>query len=167
MEKLPSEVCESFVCFCHFVNVFFFLEGTTGAVDSIHDFACKTFFHSSFASGSGIVGEPAETESLTSFRTNFERYLIVSTTYTAGFTFKNGHDVFESFLESFKTVFTGFCFYDFKCFVDNFLGNTFLPSSMILLTRRVTMMELYIGSGKTSRFAIFPLLGTFLPSFIN
>ena len=39
-----------------------------------------------------------------------------------------------------------------------------LPSNIMLFTNFVTTLLLYIGSGKTSLFAIYPLLGTILPS---
>ena len=36
----------------------------------------------------------------------------------------------------------------------------------MLLINFVTTLLLYIGSGKTSLFAIYPFLGTFLPSLL-
>ena len=50
---LESVMSESFVCFCHFVHIFFTFYRCACIVCSIHNFVCQSFFHGLFSSFSG------------------------------------------------------------------------------------------------------------------
>ena len=60
-----------------------------------------------FTAGTCISGQPAQTQGLTSLRTNFHGNLVSSATDTAGLNFQYGHDVLHSLLENFQRLLTG------------------------------------------------------------
>lgn len=45
-------MCESLVSFCHFMCIVTLLGSAACTVDSIKNFACKSFFHCFFIAGS-------------------------------------------------------------------------------------------------------------------
>ena len=69
-------MCECLVSLCHLVCIVTLLGSAAGAIHSIEDFTCKSFFHCLFASESGIVSHPAQTEGLSSLRTNLHWNLV-------------------------------------------------------------------------------------------
>ena len=105
------------------MHFFLLLECTTGAVLSVDDFSGETVGHGLFASGSGKINDPAQTQGLTSFRSNFHGNLVVGTTYTAGLNFQNGHNVFQCFGEHFQGVLTHLGFNLSERVVYNLLCN--------------------------------------------
>ena len=69
--------------------------------------------------------DPAETQGLSAFRTDFHRNLVSGTADTASLDFKDRHNIFHSLLEHFEGVFTCLFFDDVKSAVDDLLGDTF------------------------------------------
>ena len=105
---------ESFVCFCHSVGFFFLLHCATGVVSSIHDFICKAQIHGLFTALTSEGYQPTQTEGLTTVSTYFDRNLVVSTTNTTCFYFKNRHDVLHCFFKNFNGFISGFFSNDIK-----------------------------------------------------
>ena len=124
--QLPSEMSESLVGFCHLMGIITFLAGSAGVVQSVHDLAGKALSHGLLGTGSCISGKPSESQSLSSFGTDFHRDLVGSAADTTGLNLQNGHNVFECFGKSIESIFTGLLGYDIKCTVDDLLSDTLL-----------------------------------------
>ena len=144
---------ESLVSFCHFMCVFFLLYSCARIVVSVHQFTCKTFLHCTFAALTSIADHPADAQSQTAVCSYFNRYLVVSAAYTTSTNFEDWHYIIESLFENFDWFFIKFALADVECTVN------FLPSSITLLMKRVTILFPYTGSGRTSRFGTAPFLG--------
>src|SRR6185369_14806853 len=84
---LPSEVGESLVRIGHAVHVELLLNCAASIIKSVQKFFGKFFFHGLTLSVTCSFNHPADSEGSFSFRTNFDRYLIVGTTDTSGFQF--------------------------------------------------------------------------------
>ena len=119
-------MCKRLVCLCHTVSLFFLLERSTGIVRCIDYLGCKTVCHGTLAALSGKHYHPAKTQSLTSFCSYLQRYLIGRSTYTASLNLKYGHYVFKSFNKSFESILTSLRLNACKCVVNDLLGDSLL-----------------------------------------
>ena len=72
-----------FVSFSHSVSIVTSLDGTTVAVDSVHDLTGESLCHCAFTSCTCKVDQPSESESLTACRSYFHRNLVCCTTDSA------------------------------------------------------------------------------------
>src|SRR5690606_5109792 len=70
--------------------------------------------------------QPAHGQCQTTNRTDFNRYLVVSTTYTAAFYFNNWLNVVNGGCEHFNRIFAGFFLDVIKGAINNTFGNSFL-----------------------------------------
>ena len=120
--KSEPEVCESLVRFCHLVNVLFLFESGALLIAGIKNFAGEPFLHGALAPCACIKHDPAQTESLAAFRTDFEGNLIGGTADTASLDFQNGHDVVHCFLEYFKRLTAGLFTNDIESTVAGLLS---------------------------------------------
>ena len=121
-----SALCKRLVCLCHLVCIVTLLAGTAGVVQCIENLSCQTLLHCFFVPQSGILGDPAQTQSLTAFRTNFHRNLVCGTAHTASLYFQNRHYIVHSLLEHFQCILAGLFSNDVECTVNNLLGNALL-----------------------------------------
>jgi hypothetical protein len=117
--KLPAVMSKSLVGFSHFMSIFFLLYCCARIVVSVHQFTCKTFFHSTFAALAGIVDHPADTQSQTAVCSDFYRHLIVGAAYTTGTNFNDRHNIIESLFENFDWFFIQLAVADIKCAIDD------------------------------------------------
>ena len=124
--RLPTEMGECLVGLCHLVGILALLHGGAGIVAGIHDLAGEAFLHGLFTALAGIGRQPAKAEGLTTLGTNLQRNLVGSAADTTGLDFQGRHDVFHRLLEGVETVFAGLLFDDFKCAIDDSLGNALL-----------------------------------------
>ena len=123
LRGLPTEVGECLVGFGHLVGILTLLHSAAGVVGSIHDLACQALRHGALAASTGVCGQPAQTQGLTTGRTHLHGDLIGGTADTAGLDFQTGHDILHSLGEHFQRLLLGLFLDDIKGTVDNLLGN--------------------------------------------
>ena len=102
------------------------LHSAAGVVGSIHDLACQALRHGALAASTGVCGQPAQTQGLTSLRTNLDRNLIVRTANTACLNLQARHYVLHSLLENLQSVLARLLFDDLECFVNDLLSYALL-----------------------------------------
>ena len=124
--KLPSVMCESLVGFCHLMRIVTLLSSAAGAVQSVKDLSGQSLLHRLFRTKSGIARHPAQTQGLTSLRTNLDRNLIVRTANTACLNLQARHYVLHSLLENLQSVLARLLFDDLECFVNDLLSYALL-----------------------------------------
>ena len=107
------------------MSIFFFLDCSACIVESVHQFACQTFFHSAFTTKTSIIYNPTNTEGLTAISTNFNWHLIVRTTDTASTYFKYRHNIFQCLIKNFHWVLTHFGTNNFECIIYDSFSNAF------------------------------------------
>src|SRR5574344_947069 len=112
----------SLVGFCHLMNVFLLLDGGSGAIGGIDDFASKFLVHGLLVTKTGITHEPTKAESLFSFWSNFDWNLIVSSSDTANLEFDFRHNVINGGSEDIDGLFLGLVFNDLKAVVNDGLA---------------------------------------------
>ena len=123
LRGLPTEVGECLVGFGHLVGILTLLHSAAGVVGSIHDLACQALRHGALAASTGVSGQPAQTQGLTTGRTHLHGDLIGGAADTAGLDFQAGHDILHRLGEHFQRLLLGLFLDDIKGTVDNLLGN--------------------------------------------
>ena len=111
---------------CHLVSILTLLECRTGRIDGIHDLVSKSLLHRSLGTLTGIKGYPAQTEGLSSLRTNLHGNLIGCTADSTSFDFENGHDILHSSLKNLKRFLTGLLTDNVESLVNDFLSDALL-----------------------------------------
>ena len=119
-------MCESLVGFCHLMRIVTLLSSAAGAVQSVKDLSGQSLLHRLFRTKSGIARHPAQTQGLTSLRTNLDRNLIVCTANTACLNLQARHYVLHSLLENLQSVLARLLFDDLECFVNDLLSYALL-----------------------------------------
>lgn len=109
-EGSEAEVCKSTVRFSHFMDILFLADGVAFVVLGSDEFRSETESHVGFGAIAGGVKEPAQSEGLGTFRSDFHRNLIVRTTDAAGLRLEARLDVFEAGFELFERSFLAFDF---------------------------------------------------------
>src|SRR5262249_15855169 len=95
----PAIVRESFVGFCHAVNIFLFLDRRTATVGGIEQLVRELIDHSFFATSATVTDQPANRERGATIWIHFDRHLVVRTTYTGSLYFEQRLAVLDCLLE--------------------------------------------------------------------
>ena len=110
---------ESLVGFCVLVHILALLDGCAEIVARVHDLAYEALFHGLLAALAGVIHEPAQSQSLATGGTDFDRHLIGGAADTASLDFELGHDVVHRLGESVKRLLAGLFLDDVKSIVND------------------------------------------------
>ena len=102
------------------------LHSAAGVVGSIHDLACQALRHGALAASTGVSGQPAQTQGLTTGRTHLHGDLIGGAAHTAGLDLQGGHDVLQSLGVNLHGLLTGLVLDDIEGAIDHLLGHALL-----------------------------------------
>ena len=123
---LPAVMGKRLVGFRHAMRVFTLLGGAAGTVACIEDFSRETFLHGALGTGAAVSREPAQTEGLAAFRTDFDRNLVSGAAHAAGLYLQQRHDVLHGLLKHLEGFFAGLFTDNIERAVDDLLGNALL-----------------------------------------
>ena len=107
-------------------GIFTLLHGSAGVVGGVHDLTCQALSHGALTACAGVVGQPAQTQGLTTSGTNFHGDLIGSTADTAGLNFQAGHDILHSLCKNFQGLLLSLGLDDVESTVDHLLSHALL-----------------------------------------
>src|SRR5690554_3723568 len=122
LARLETKMGECLVGFCHAMNVFTLLDGSTLAFGGINQLASQPQGHGFFTTLARGLDQPAHCQRIATGWANLDWNLVGSTTYTTGFHFNQGSNGFECFFEGFQW-FNIFALLDgFQSTINNTLG---------------------------------------------
>ena len=124
---------ESLVGLSHLVSIFLLLDSCAGVVSGIHQLAGQSLIHGLLATQSCVVYDPADAQSHAAVRANLNRYLVVSTTYTACTNLQYRHNIFQCSLENLERIIAGLSTDDLECIIYNSLSNALLTRKHYLV----------------------------------
>ena len=119
----------------HAVHFFLALDGGAGVVGGVHQLGSQAFGHGLFTAFPGEVNDPAQGQGLTALGTDFNRYLIGGTAYTAGFDFQLRGNVVQGFLENVGGGLAGFGGNRLKSLIADVLRNSALSVQHNLINK--------------------------------
>ena len=143
--------------FCHLMSIFFLLYCCACVIESVHQFTCKTFFHSTFATETSIVDHPTDAQSQTAFWSDFNRYLIVSTADTASANFQNRHNIIKSLFENFERFFVELAVAD----IESAINDRFSDALLAIQHNLINETCYYLGTVYWIREYVTSLYSTF------
>ena len=124
--SLITVVSECLIRLCHLVRVLTLLDRAAQIVSCIEDLASQACAHGLLGAGAGILGDPAQAQSLTALRTNFHRHLVGGAADTACLYLQARHDVLHSLSENLQGFTTGFVSNNVKSTINDLLRNALL-----------------------------------------
>ena len=127
--ELESEVSKRTVGFCHTVHIFLALEGSTLAIECIHNLCCKLVCHGLTTTLASKEDEVLHGDRFLTLGADFRWHLEGSTTDTAALDFYLGSDVVERSLPDLKSsliFLLDLLAYDLKRGVEDIEGDILL-----------------------------------------